>query len=105
MYAEQPTMQLMNLNENEMKRYSDLEVDLLIEELTEAALEAIEHAAVEAARAAVLAMLDREAEALREVQHWKKEAEIVKRKGFWNVVITGLVCFVGGFATSILIAR
>jgi hypothetical protein len=103
MYAEQPTMQLMNLNENEMKRYSDLEVDLLIDELTEAALEAIEQAAGEAARATVLAMLEQEAEALREAQYWKNEAETSKRKGFRNLIITGLVCFVGGIISGVFI--
>jgi anti-sigma factor RsiW len=105
MFAQQQTEQSQTLNENEMRYWSDLEVELLIDEVSEAALEAIEQAAGEAARAAVLAMLEREAEALREAQRWRLEAETAKRKGFRNAIITGVVCFLGGFATGILITR
>jgi len=79
-----------------MKFWSDLEVELLIDEISEAALEAIEQAAGEAARAAVLAMLEREAAALRQAQLLRLEAEQMRKAGIKNVVITGLVCFVGG---------
>jgi transcription antitermination factor NusA-like protein len=59
----------------------------LIDEITEAAHEAIEQAAGEAAKAAVLALLEREAEAMREAtkqqaeaMRWQIEAEINKRE-------------------------
>ena len=93
------------MNENEMKFWSDLEVELLIDEISEAALEAIEQAAGEAARAAVLAMLEREAAALRQAQMLRIEAEQMRKTGVRNAVITGLVCFVGGLVTGVLIAR
>jgi len=88
--------------------YSDLEVDQLIDEISQAALEAIEQAAGEAAKAAVLASLDREAVALREAQRWRMEAEIrketikeTKKAGTKNAVIAGLICFLGGLAVGI----
>ena len=70
-YAEPLTELQTNLSESGTRYYSDLEatlvaVDLLIDELTVIALEAIEQAAGEAARAAFLASLEREAAALRE---------------------------------------
>jgi uncharacterized protein involved in exopolysaccharide biosynthesis len=83
---------------------------LLIDEITEAALEAIEQAAGEAARAAVLTMLEREAEALREASHqqaeasrWRSEAETAKRKSFKNRIITGVVSFASGLIVGVLI--
>ena len=93
-----------------MKRYSDYEIDLLIDDLTEAALEAIEQAAGEAAKAAVLSMVEREAEALqaelamrRDMELWRMEAEAykqeivkTKRNGIRNAIIVGLSCFIGG---------
>jgi hypothetical protein len=75
MYAEPLTEQPPNLSESEMRLWSDLEVDLLIDEISEAALEAIEQAAGEAAKAAVLSMVEREAAMFQEVQHWRLEAE------------------------------
>jgi hypothetical protein len=73
-----------------------------------AALEAIEQAAGEAAKAAVLASLEREAAALREAQRWRIEAELkqqvineTKKAGTKNAVITGLICFLGGLAVGI----
>ena len=115
MFAEQPMEQPENLNASEMKRYSDLEVELLIDEISQAALEAIEQAAGEAAKAAVLASLDREAEAYREAAqqqaeavHWRIEAELrqqviaeTKKAGTKNAVIAGLVCLLGGLALGI----
>ena len=79
-----------------MKFWSDLEVELLIDEISEAALEAIEQAAGEAARAAVWSMLEREAALLRETQRLRIEAEGMRTQGRKNTVITGLVCFIGG---------
>jgi hypothetical protein len=95
-----------------MRLYSDLEIDLLIDDLTVAALEAIEQAAGEAARVALLASLEREAAALSEASHqqaealqWHSQAESVKRNGIRNAIITGAVCFLGGLVTGILIAK
>jgi hypothetical protein len=45
------------------------------------------------------------AEALREVQRLRLEAETVKRKSIKNIIITGVVCFLGGFATGLLVAK
>ena len=64
-----------------MKRYSDYEIEILIDDLTEAAFEAIEQAAGEAAKAAVLSMVECETVALqaelamrREMERWRVEA-------------------------------
>jgi len=91
-----------------MKLYSDLEVNKLINEISEAALEAIEQAAGEAAKAAVLASLEREAAALREAQRWRLEAEKrqqviteTKKAGTKNAVIAGLICFLCGLAVGV----
>jgi len=59
-----------------MRFYSDLEVELLIDDLTVIALEAIEQAAGEAARAAFLQNLEREAEAMREAA--RQQAEVFR---------------------------
>jgi hypothetical protein len=99
-----------NLNASGTKLYSDSEVETLIDEVSQAAFEAIEQAAGEAAKAATLASLEREAAALREAQRWRLEAEIrqetikaTKKAGTKNAVITGIVCFVTGLATGIII--
>jgi len=91
-----------------MRFWSDLEVELLIDEISEAALEAIEQAAGEAARAAVLAMLEREAAALRESQHWRLEAEMnlqaiqaAKQAGRKNTVLAVLIGVLGGLAVGV----
>jgi len=90
-------------------------VDNLIEELTEAALEAIEQAAAEAAKAMALSMLEREAVAMREATiqqaealRWQLEAERqmkavkdTKRAGIKNAFIAGAVCLLSGFAIGI----
>jgi hypothetical protein len=88
---------------------------LLIDDLTAAALEAIDQAAGEAAKAAVLSMVEREAAALREaailqaqVDRWRMEAEqqalavtATRRAGIKNTVIAGLACLLGGLAFGI----
>ena len=91
-----------------MKRWSDLEVDLLIEDLSEAAIEAIERAAAEAAKAAALAAVEREAAAMREATKWRTEAyayldEIagMNRAHFKNAVITGVICLLSGMAVGV----
>ena len=74
---------------------------MLIDELTIVALEAIEQAAGEAARAAFLASLEREAEALREAQQWRNEAETIRRVGIKNNFIVGAICFIGGLVVGV----
>jgi hypothetical protein len=83
-----------------MRRYSEYEVDTLIEDLTGAAHEAIEQAAAEAARAAALASLDREAAAIREAQRLQGENSRLKKSRVKTAVITGVVCFFGGLAVG-----
>jgi hypothetical protein len=73
-------------------------VDTLIEDLTGAAHEAIEQAAAEAAKAAVLASLEREAAAIREAQHLQGENSRLKQSRVKTAIITGVVCFFGGLA-------
>jgi len=70
---------------------------LLIDEITEAALEAIEQAAGEAARAAVLSMVEREAVMLRENQRLRLEAEVLRR----NRLLIGVISFVGGLVVGV----
>jgi len=77
---------------------------LLIDEISEAAYEAIEQAAGEAAKAAILSMLEREAAALRaqaelskEVEKLKTEAAREKKAGRKNAVLTGVICLISGF--------
>ena len=115
-YAEPLTEQQQNSSESGTRLYSDSEVeclaelDRLIDEISEAAIEAIEQASAEAARAAMLASLEREAAALREAAHqqaealrWRMEAETAKQQGIKNAVIAGVICFLSGFATGALI--
>jgi len=83
---------------------------MLIDEISEAAMEAIEQAAGEAAKAAVLYVIEREAAALREVEKWRVQAEInavavkdAKKAGIKNAVITGVISLLSGFITGIVI--
>ena len=90
---------------------------MLINELSAVAVESIEKAAAEAARAVSLAAVEREAEllqarasALRDVSYyqaeafrWRTEAETglqqivqVKKSGVKNVLLSGIICFIGG---------
>jgi len=91
-----------------MKRYSDLEIDCLIDDISEIAIEAIEQAAAEAAKAAALAVIEREAAALREAQRWRIEAENnlqgitqARKAGRKNTVIAALIGILGGLAVGI----
>jgi DNA-binding transcriptional ArsR family regulator len=91
-----------------MRLYSDYEIDRLIEELTAAALEAIEQAASEAARAAILSSLERETYALREAQRWRLEVEIrqqaimqAKQAGRKNTFLAALIGVLGGLAVGV----
>ena len=107
-YGEPLTEHLQNSYKNEMKLYSDYEIEILIDDITEAALEAIEQAAGEAAKAAALAMLEREAAALREAQRWRLEAEIqqqalkeAKAAGRKNTLLAALIGLLGGLALGV----
>jgi hypothetical protein len=98
-----------------MRLYSDSEVNLLIDEISEAALQAIEQAAGEAAKAAVLSVFEREAAALREAAYqqaealkWRIQSEInamaikeAKKKGIKNAFIAGAACLLGGLVIGI----
>ena len=99
-YGEQPTTQTRNSEESGMKRYSEYEVDTLIENLTGAAYEAIEQAAAEAARAAALASLDRELAAVSEAQRLQGENSRLKQSRVKTAVLTGVICFFGGLAVG-----
>jgi hypothetical protein len=74
---------------------------LLIEDLTAAAEEAIEQAAAEAARAAMLASLEREMAAARETRRLLEENGVLRKSRVKAAVITGAVCFFGGLAAGI----
>jgi hypothetical protein len=80
----------------------------LIDDLTEAAHGAIEQAAAEAAKAAVLEVIEREAAAMREAQRWRIEAERradlitqAKTAGVKNAIIAGVICLISGLAVGI----
>jgi hypothetical protein len=95
-YGEPPTAQPKNSTESGMRLYSEFEVDTLIEDLTVAAEEAIERAAAEAAKAAALAGIEREAAALREAQQWQRQYQDARSRGVRNAVIAGVICFFSG---------
>lgn len=101
MFGEEPMKQSENLSENETSYLTSSEVELLIDDLSLAAKEAIEKAAAEAAKAAALEMLEREAVAIREAQHWKAETELAKKAGIKNAVFVGAICFIGGLALGV----
>jgi hypothetical protein len=100
----------MNSGESGTRRYSEYEVDALIEDLTTAAVEAIEQAAGEAAKAAALASLEREAAAVREARQLQGENSRLKQSRSKTAIIAGAICFLGGLAigagtTAILAGR
>jgi hypothetical protein len=105
-------MQETNLTESGPRLYTDSEIDLLIDEISEAAYEAIEQAASEAAKAAMLANLERELVLLRqsayqqaETAYWRNEAELrqqaiteAKKAGRKNTLLAALIGILGGLA-------
>ena len=101
LYGEPPTMPPGSSGGNGTRQYSEYEVDLLIEDLTAAAEAAIEQAAAEAARAAMLASLDREVAAVRETRRLREENGVLRKSRVKAAVITGAVCFFGGLALGI----
>jgi hypothetical protein len=88
----------MNSEGSGTKRYSESEVDTPIEDLTGAAHEAIEKAAAEAAKAAVLASLDREMAAMAEAQRLHSENNRLRQSRVKTAVVTGVICFFGVLA-------
>jgi len=83
-------------------------MDLLIEDLSSAAKEAIEKAAAEAAKAAALASIEREAallhekaDAAREAQRWRNEAETAKKDMRKASLLTGIFGLLGGLIAGI----
>ena len=114
-YAEPLTGQPPNLTGSGTRLYSEYEIDLLIDALTEAAHEEIQKATSEAAKEAVLSVIEREAAAMREATlqqaeaiRWRLEAELqlkavkeAKRIGIKNAIIAGAVCLLGGLAVGI----
>ena len=75
----------------------------MIEELTVIALEAIEQAASEAAKAAILSMLEREVATLREAERWRREAEALRQAKRKTALITGIISFISGLAAGTII--
>jgi hypothetical protein len=73
---------------------------LLIDDLSLAAREAIERAAAEAARAAALASLEREAAAMAEAQRLQGENSSLKQSRVTTAIVTGVICFFGGLAVG-----
>jgi hypothetical protein len=91
-----------------MKRYSDSEIDLLIDDISAIAIEAIEQAAAEAAKAAAMAAIEREAAALqekaaamREIERWRNQAAVNKKEGRKLALFVGLLGLIGGTALGI----
>jgi len=89
-------------------------VELLIDEISIAAYEAIEQAASEAARVAILASLERETAALREAAfqqaeafRWRMEAELrlfaiseAKKTGRRNTILATAIGVAGGLVVG-----
>ena len=91
-----------------MRYWNDLEVELLIDEISQAAYEAIEQAASEAARSAILASLERETSAIREAQRWRLEAELrqqaiteAKKAGRKNTLLGVVIGILGGLVVGV----
>jgi hypothetical protein len=83
-------------------------VELLIDDISAIAKEAIEQAGAEAARAAALASIERQAEILREkaaamrdAERWQLETETARRNGRKNTFIGILAGVLGGLAVGI----
>jgi hypothetical protein len=83
------------------------ELENLIEEISTAANEAIEQAAGEAAKAVVIASIEREAAAYREAQRWRMQAEhnlqalkSSKKAGRKNVFLGVALGIIGGLVVG-----
>jgi hypothetical protein len=109
-YGGPPTAPPPSSSESGTRRFSEYEVDVLIEDLTMAAVEAIEQAAGEAAKAAALASLEREAAAVRKARRLQGENRRLQQSRVKTAIVTGVACFFGGLAigagaTAILTGR
>jgi hypothetical protein len=109
-YGAPPTTPPPTSSESGTRLFSESEVDTLIDDLTGAAVEAIEQAAGEAAKAAALASLEREAAAVREAQRLQEENRQLQQSRVKTAIVAGVVCFFGGLAmgagiTAILTGR
>ena len=121
-FGEPLTTQYPILNEDGTRFYSNSEIDLLINDLAAVAVESIEKAAAEAAKAASIAALEREAAllqaralALREAANhqaealrWRIEAEAnlqqitqIKKSGIKNTFLAGAICLLCGLAFGV----
>jgi hypothetical protein len=80
-------------------------VEKLIDEISIAARESIENAAGEAAKAATLASLEKEAAMLAEIGRLKKQAAASKKNNMKNLVITGVSCFLSGAVVMAIISN
>jgi hypothetical protein len=76
-------------------------VGTLIDDLTTAAHEAIEQAAAEGARAAVLASLEQETAAIQEAARLYEENSRLKQSRVKTAIVTGVICFFGGLAAGV----
>ena len=108
MYADPPMAPPPNSTANETRLYSDSEVETLIDEISEAAHEAIDKAAAEAAKAATLEAVQREAALARQSQFWRNEAELhqqavteAKKAGRKNTLIGVLIGIFSGLAVGV----
>jgi hypothetical protein len=100
MYGKPLVMPSIPSEGNETTLFSELEVKTLIDDLTQAAEEAIKRAAAESAKAATLASLEREANAIAEAQKWNREYMQMKAGRVKNAVMAGLIGFVSGAVLS-----
>jgi hypothetical protein len=76
--------------------YGESEVTALIDELTEAAEREIETAAGEAAKAAALAGLEKQAAQLAEIERLNKQNGELKKNVFKKIIVAGLAGFASG---------
>jgi hypothetical protein len=88
-----------------MSFYSAEEVETLIDEFTQSAKEEIERAAAEAAKAAALASIEREAAAIAEARKWKGEYQAARKDGIKNALLAGALCLVGGVALGAIVNK
>jgi hypothetical protein len=73
-------------------------METLINEFTESAKEEIERAAGEAAKAAALAALDAQVQAIAEARKWQGLYRETQKDGIKNMFLAGALCLIGGFA-------
>ncbi len=108
MFGQQLTELSETSSEGETIYFTDSEVESLIDDISVAAKEAIEQAGADAAKAAALAALERQAELLQEkaeaersAELWKVEAETIKANSRKNVVIGVIAGLLSGLALGI----